>query len=68
MFPNSEVLEHQIRFFDEKNEEFQVLKQKDADIFLLYRLNREENLYDWTESKNTTLEECEEEARKLLCA
>lgn len=68
MFPNSEVLDHQILFFDEKNPEFQVLKQKDADIFLLYRLNREENLYDWTESKNTTLEECEEEAKKLLRA
>lgn len=66
MFTYKETDESGIQYYQSKDAEFEVLKQKDADFFLLYRLNPKDNMYDWTESKNTSLEDCEKEAKQLL--
>lgn len=66
MFPNKETIDNETQFYNPNNPEFVAFKNSNSNFFQLYRLNPKNNQYDWTESKHTSLEECEEEAKKLM--
>lgn len=68
MFTFKEIDEDGIKHFVSEDGEFEVLQQENDGFFLLYRFNKEGNFFDWTESKNTSLEECEKEAKTLLAS
>ncbi|AJD93137.1 hypothetical protein JMA_38190 (plasmid) [Jeotgalibacillus malaysiensis] len=68
MFTFKETDEDGIKHFVSEDGEFEVLQQENDGFFLLYRFNEKENFFDWTETKHTSLEECEVETKSLLAS
>jgi len=66
MFPNKETIDNETQFYNPNNPEFVAFKNSNSSFFQLYRLNPKDKEYDWTESKHTSLEDCEKEAKALL--
>ena len=68
MFTFKEMDEDGIKRFVSEDGEFEVLQQENDGFFLLYRFNEKENLFDWTETKHASIEECEKEAKALIAS
>lgn len=68
MFTFKGMDEDGIKRFVSEDGKFEVLQQENDGFFLLYRFNEKENLFDWTETKHTSIEECEKEAKTLIAS
>jgi hypothetical protein len=54
-----------LKHYYTQDEEFEVIERPD-NFFLLYKLNKQDDCYDWTETYHNNLEECKEEIQKLI--
>ena len=68
MFTWKDTDEYGIKRFVSEDGKFEVLQQENDGFFLLYRFNEKENIFDWTETKHTSIEECEKEANALIAS
>lgn len=68
MFTWKDTDEYGSKRFVSEDGKFEVLEQVGGKFFLLYVLNEADDAFDWTETKHTSLEECEAEAKTLLAS